>query len=387
MTSRRDHDPVQRKYAAMTVRVLALVLLLWMPATPSHAQTDATGSTKKLTVGTMRVPPFVLRSDDGQWSGLSIELWKQIAAELKLDFEFREYDYDPAGLLEAVERRQVDVAVAAIPVTLEGEARFDFSHPYFAAGLGIAVRAEPQSGMLGTLSSFVTYQVLGTIAGLLGLLLCVGALIWWLERRQNAQHFDPRPAQGIADGVWWAAVTMTTTGYGDKVPVSWRGRSLGLLWMFASIFCVALFSATLASSFVVNRLKTSISGPGDLPRARVAAVSGTAGEQWVDAQGLRTRNYPFVIQASKALQRGDVEVLIYERAILGYMIKEYGWRQLYVLPHTLAVRDYAIALPTDSPIKEPVNRALLKVVHRPDWKDVVQRYVGATDQVALTDKP
>ena len=44
----------------------------------------------------MRVPPFVLRSDDGQWSGLSIDLWKQIAAELKLDFEFREFDYDPA---------------------------------------------------------------------------------------------------------------------------------------------------------------------------------------------------------------------------------------------------------------------------------------------------
>ena len=374
--------------AAALRRLLTLAaLLLWASAAPSHGQTGAGQGPAKLTVGTMRVPPFVLRSDDGQWSGLSIELWKQIAAELKVDFEFREYDYDPAGLLDAVERRQIDVAVAAIPVTLEGEARFDFSHPYFAAGLGIAVRGEPQRGVLGTLGSFVTPQLLGPITALFGLLLLVGTLIWLVERRQNAQHFDPRPLQGVADGVWWAAVTMTTTGYGDKVPVSWRGRSLGLLWMFASIFCVALFSATLASSFVVNRLKIGITGPGDLPRVRVATVSGTAGEQWLNTQGLPARNYPFVIQASKALQRGDVEVLIYERAILGHMIKEYGWRELHVLPHTLAVRDYALALPTDSPIKEPLNRALLKVVHRPDWKDVVQRYVGATDQVAMTDKP
>ena len=52
-----------------------------------------------------------------------------------------------------------------------------------------------------------------------------------------------------------------------------------------------------------------------------------------------------------------------------------------ILPHTLAVHDYAIALPAGSPIKESINRALLKVVHRPEWKDVVQRYVGESGQI------
>jgi polar amino acid transport system substrate-binding protein len=370
--------------AALLRRLLMLGLVLWMVVGPAHSQNPPS---TRLVVGTMRVPPFVLRSDDGQWSGLSIDLWKQIAAELKADFEFREYDYDPTGLLDAVERGQVDVAVAAIPVTLEGESRFDFSLPYFAAGLSIAVRAEPQRGVLGTLASVLTPQFLGTMASLFGLLLLVGTLIWLLERRANGGHFDPRPVRGIGDGLWWAAVTMTTTGYGDKVPVSWRGRALGLVWMFASVFLIALFSATMASSFVVNRLKTSITGPSDLPRARVAAVSVTAGEEWLAAQGLRARTYPFVIQATKALQRGDVEALVYERAILGHMIKQYGWRELKILPDTLAVRDYAIALPANSPIKESINRALLKVTHRPEWKDVVQRYVGTADAVALTDKP
>jgi len=372
---------------AMLRRLLALALLLSASIVPSFGQSDASASPAKLVVGTMRVPPFVLRSDDGQWSGLSIELWTKVAAELKIPFEFREYDYDSSGLLDAVERRQIDAAVAAIPVTLEGEERFDYSHTYFAAGLGIAVRAEPQRGMFGMLARFVSYQLLGAVAALLGLLLVIGTLVWLLERRQNAQHFDPRPLHGVADGVWWAAVTMTTTGYGDKVPVSWRGRCIALLWMFASNFFIAFFSATLASSFVVGRLKTGVVGPGDLPRARVAAVSGSAGEQWLGQQRLAARNYPFVIQASKALQRGDVDALIYEKAILGYMIKEYGWRELQVLPHTLAVREYAIALPTDSPIKEPINRALLKVVQGLDWKAVVQRYVGATDQIAWADKP
>ncbi|AOO84768.1 hypothetical protein BHK69_25365 [Bosea vaviloviae] len=327
----------------------------------------------------MRAPPFVLRGDDGVWSGLSIELWQQIATALKLEFEMREFDYDPDGLLNAVERNEIDIAVAALPVTPEGEARFDYSHPYFAAGLGIAVKVEPQRSVLGTLASIVTWQSLITVAGLLGLLVTVGALIWLFERRRNPEHFDPRPAYGIADGVWWAAVTMTTTGYGDKTPLTWRGRTIGLVWMFASIFCIALFSATLASSFVVGKLKTGITGPADLPRSRIAAVAGTVGEQWLGLQGMTARSYPFVIQASKALRRGEVEALVFERPILGYMIKEYGWKDLVVLPQTLAVRDYAFAFPHDSAVKEKINRTLLTITQRREWRETVQRYVGASD--------
>lgn len=364
------------------IALLLLLSILFAGTTPQPALSQAAAQSEpgKLVIGTMRVPPFVLRGDDGVWNGLSVELWKRIAAELKVPYEFREYDYDPEGLLRAVERHEIDAAIAAIPVTAEDEARFDFSHPYFAAGLGIAVRTEAKGGMLATLSSFLTWQMLATVGGLLGLLVSIGALIWFLERRQTPPNFDPRPLQGIGDGVWWAAVTMTTTGYGDKVPVGWRGRILGLLWMFASIFLISLFSASLASSFVVNRLKTGITGPSDLPRARIATVAGSAGEQWTGEQSYTGRSYPFVIQASKALQRGDVNALIYEKAILGHMIKEYGWRELHMLPHTLAVWDYAIAIPPDSPLKESINRALLKVMKRQDWKDVVQRYVGASDQ-------
>jgi ABC-type amino acid transport substrate-binding protein len=119
-----------KPFAAIVRRALVLMLVLWMPATPAHAQAPDTKTPAKIVVGTMRVPPFVVRSDDGQWSGLSVELWKQIAAELKTPYEFRSYDYDLDGLLDAVEQNKIDAAIAAIPITLEGEARFDFTHPY-----------------------------------------------------------------------------------------------------------------------------------------------------------------------------------------------------------------------------------------------------------------
>lgn len=359
--------------------VSLLLLCLCVPL--AQAQFSGGGrefAAAKLVVGAMRVPPFAMRGDDGRWSGLSIELWEQVAARLKLEFEFREYDYDPAGLLNAVELRQIDVAVAPIAVTPEGELRFDFSQPYFAAGLGIAVRTEPRQGVLKILGALITSQLLTTIVPLFGLLLIIGGLVWWVERRHNPAHFNPRPLTGIGDGLWWAAVTMTTTGYGDKTPVTWRGRTIAIVWMFASIFCIAFFSATLSSSFVVGSLRTGVSGPADLPGVRVAAVSATPGERWLAGQGQTARSYPFVIQAAKALKRGEVDALIYERAILGHMIKEYGWMDLQLLPQTVASHDYALALPTGSPLTEGINRALLAIVQRPEWRAVTQRYVGDT---------
>jgi ABC-type amino acid transport substrate-binding protein len=100
---------------AIVRRALVLMLVLWMPVTPAHAQAPETKTPAKIVVGTMRVPPFVVRSDDGEWSGLSIDLWKEIAAELKLPYEFRAYDYDLEGLLDAVEQGKIDAAIAAIP--------------------------------------------------------------------------------------------------------------------------------------------------------------------------------------------------------------------------------------------------------------------------------
>jgi voltage-gated potassium channel len=57
------------------------------------------------------------------------------------------------------------------------------------------------------------------------------------------------------DGVWWAVVTMGTVGYGDKYPVSIGGRIVGLFLIFAGVGLMSLFTATIASMFVEQRIK------------------------------------------------------------------------------------------------------------------------------------
>jgi voltage-gated potassium channel len=52
------------------------------------------------------------------------------------------------------------------------------------------------------------------------------------------------------DGLWWAAATVTTVGYGDYTPKSTPGRALGMILMAVGIGCVALLTGAIAERFL-----------------------------------------------------------------------------------------------------------------------------------------
>ncbi len=56
------------------------------------------------------------------------------------------------------------------------------------------------------------------------------------------------------DALWWAVVTMTTVGYGDISPVSQGGRAVGICVMLFGIGLLGIFTASVASLFVENKL-------------------------------------------------------------------------------------------------------------------------------------
>ena len=49
------------------------------------------------------------------------------------------------------------------------------------------------------------------------------------------------------DSIWWACVTMTSTGYGDYVPITVHGRILAVLLMFGGLAIVGVATATIIS--------------------------------------------------------------------------------------------------------------------------------------------
>jgi voltage-gated potassium channel len=54
----------------------------------------------------------------------------------------------------------------------------------------------------------------------------------------------------FGDALWWAMVTVTTVGYGDKYPVTVEGRGVAVVLMLVGIGLVGTVTATVASYFV-----------------------------------------------------------------------------------------------------------------------------------------
>lgn len=65
-----------------------------------------------------------------------------------------------------------------------------------------------------------------------------------LERETQKQLFGSIPA-----ALWWAVVTLTTTGYGDVVPQTVGGKMVGSLVMVSGIIVLALMTGILATGF------------------------------------------------------------------------------------------------------------------------------------------
>ena len=57
------------------------------------------------------------------------------------------------------------------------------------------------------------------------------------------------------DAVWWAYVTITTVGYGDKYPVTSEGRLIACVLMTAGVGLFGTFTAYIASWFVADKRK------------------------------------------------------------------------------------------------------------------------------------
>ena len=52
------------------------------------------------------------------------------------------------------------------------------------------------------------------------------------------------------DGIWWAVVTVTTVGYGDKTPTTVEGKIIAMVVMLFGIGFLSVLTATVASRFV-----------------------------------------------------------------------------------------------------------------------------------------
>jgi ABC-type amino acid transport substrate-binding protein len=346
--------------------------LAQVEVTPLESAPNRDAERLPLTVGVRIGPPFVIKQADG-YSGLAITLWERIATEMAVEYEYRELPLDP--LLDQAASGEIDVAVGALSITPEREQRLDFSHPYFRTGLAIASRQEA-SGLMGALARLFSLDFALAIGSLFALLAAIGALAWLAERKANPEQFGGTAVQGLGEGIWWAAVTMTTVGYGDRAPVSKLGRLLGLVWMFAAIVLISGFTAAIASSLTIGQLSSRIQSPNDLKNVDAITLADSTSAAWLDSRRIQYDTRGTLAEAMDALANGEAQAVVFDEPLLRYELIESPRAGVDLLPFTLEPQDYGLAFRENSELREPINRALLKVTNTGMWQNERRRYLG-----------
>jgi voltage-gated potassium channel len=106
------------------------------------------------------------------------------------------------------------------------------------------VRYSPGLASLGRVVRKAQQALLSVLLGFAIVLLSAASIAYLLERHANPDAFGSIPA-----ALWWAIVTMTTTGYGDVVPQTAAGRILGGVVMTSGILVFALWAGILATGY------------------------------------------------------------------------------------------------------------------------------------------
>jgi ABC-type amino acid transport substrate-binding protein len=276
--------------------------------------------------------------------------------------------------LDAVESGRADVAIAAISITQAREERVDFSHRYFESGLGILTKSGSLS-FADTLSAAFSLSLLRLFAFLLFSILIAGHIIWLIERKRN-EAFPQSYLHGVWEGIWWAAVTVTTVGYGDKTPTGRPGRVFGILWMFAGLFIIANFTAGVTSQLTLQTLQGSINGPDDLPGKQIATVEGSTAAEWLAVQRIGHTAVETIEEAITLLDSEQVQAVVYDHPVLLYYTLQNENEDCIVPGGSFNQEDYGIALATGSPLREEINRALLTLFENGTYNRIYNKWYG-----------
>jgi polar amino acid transport system substrate-binding protein len=367
---------VSRDWKETVVVIVLGVVALWIfTLLPVNALAqDEKTAPDKVLAGVVDVPPFAMKTTDGGWEGLGIELWQAIAQELGVEFELREYSVEQ--LVDGIKRGEVDV-ITALAATEQHEIILDLSLPFLRSGSAIAVAAEPtEPSWLRFVQRLLSLNILPVIGLLILLSLTAGTIVWLFEARRNPEMFGGGTVRGVGHGIWWAIVTLTTVGYGDKTPKTFGGRMVALIWMFTSVILIASFTAAVTTSFTVGELKGKVRGLSDLSSVRVGSLAHSESLSSLAKRGIAVLPFGNIRDGLQAIVDNKIDAFVFNELVLKHLVKTEFPGRVHVLAGTFDHYYVSMAVSEGSPLREPLNRALLNIITTDDWFRWVDFYIG-----------
>ena len=351
------------KYALNLVVLCALIFGL-------ANEVDSMGNI--LTVDIEITAPCVMHHN-GSYTGFDIELWEAIAQELNLAFIYHETSLK--GIFTDLVEGNADIAFSCITVTNEREKIVDFSHHYFDSGLRIMVLNKTKFNPIQSIKSFFSPKVVKSIAYIGLFIIVCGHIFWRVER--GHKYISTKYLPGIFQAYWYILVTMTTVGYGDIVPRSWVGRFMAFLVMVIGIGFFGWTIAQLSSAITLRSLHSDITEHWDLRDRFVATVAGTTSVGTLEKLGAFVVPTKTIDQAYEKLLKNEVNAVVFDSPTILYYSRNKGAGKVSVVGQLFDIQYYGFLFPQGSRLREPVNRALLKLRTNGIYDKLYNKWFGS----------
>lgn len=364
------------KKRIMLKLILFSFCLLNVLTNTSFAQNE-----EPLKVGYYNSPPFVEVTESGELTGLSVWLWDRITEKNNINYELVEIPLEHKPLNETIDQlknNEIDISLSPLTITSSRNKELIFSQPYFVSNLTVLEhKSSGFSKWKSFVLSFFSIEFIRTLIVLFSILLLFGFLIWLFERRSQDNDFG-KGINGILNGVWWSAVTMTTVGYGDKCPKTWGGKTVALIWMFTAILIISSFTASIASSLTLTSLENNTTSINKLKDKRVGTVYASATEKYLESNFFSDITaYEELSYGLKSLKNREVDYFIYDEPYMQHLINNHPeFKELEFLPLKFNVDLYAFGFKRgfNTELLQKINQSIIEIKEGKQWEFVLNEY-------------
>uniref|UniRef100_A0A8D3AFG6 Glutamate receptor n=1 Tax=Scophthalmus maximus TaxID=52904 RepID=A0A8D3AFG6_SCOMX len=287
------------------------------------------------------------------------------------------------GMVGELVYGKADVAVAPLTITLVREQVIDFTKPFMSLGISIMIKKPTKSkpgvfSFLDPLAYEIWMCIVFAYIGVSVVLFLVSRFspYEWQgddsdDEDENLPSSTPEYTNdfGIFNSLWFSLGAFMQQGC-DISPRSLSGRIVGGVWWFFTLIIISSYTANLAAFLTVERMVSPIEGSEDL--AKQTEISyGTLTERSKIAVFEKMWSYMRSTDPSVFVRNTDEGVIRVRKSkgkyayLLESSMNEYIEQRkpcdTMKVGGNLDSKGYGVATPKGSPLRIPVNLAVLKL--------------------------
>ncbi|HYF98151.1 MAG TPA: transporter substrate-binding domain-containing protein [Coxiellaceae bacterium] len=292
----------------------------------------------------------------GNVGKLSLQLWVKVASEHQYHYVVSMVDTEAQGLNQ-LRQQKIDVLLA-VPSPGEQFWGINFLNSYLDDS--VVVVSNRSTSIWGIISPYLKVGYSTLVGVILSLILLVGICVWLAERKANPEQFSDDWYKGIGSGFWFALTTLTTLGYGDKVPKTLLGRTITGVWTI--LMFIAASSFTVIFTAALSSAKLSQKGITSLAELKTAKVGYGIGDQQTRSLAYHYSERPIAVnninQALRLLANNKVTAIFIDDIDLRCYFKERPDEGEFSTNYKITFGSYAFAVREGSPLASEISQTL-----------------------------